>query len=58
MLLPTIPILAFNSVIEIGAAFGGTIVSALLIYGIVSFCALYPAFLAARVHPAEALHYE
>ena len=58
LLLPLIPILAFNSVIEIGAAFGGTIVSALLIYGIVAFCALYPAFLAARVHPAEALHYE
>jgi putative ABC transport system permease protein len=32
--------------------------SALMIYLIVSICAVYPSWLAARIQPAEALHYE
>jgi putative ABC transport system permease protein len=58
LLLPVIPILAFMSMLEIGAALSSIIISALLIYGIVALCALYPAYLAIRVHPAEALRYE
>ena len=58
LLLPLMPILAFMSIIHMGTAFGCFIISALLIYGIVAFCALYPAIQATCVHPAEALHYE
>lgn len=36
----------------------GLVFSCLLIYGIVFLCALYPAYLATRVQPAEALRYE
>jgi len=32
--------------------------AALMIYLIVSICALYPSWLASRIQPAEALHYE
>jgi|WetSurMetagenome_2_1015567.scaffolds.fasta_scaffold114710_2 putative ABC transport system permease protein len=36
----------------------GIALSALLIYGLTLICGLYPSWLAARVQPAEALHYE
>jgi putative ABC transport system permease protein len=58
LLLPLIPILAFMSMLQMSTAFGSILISSLLIYGIVALCALYPAFLATRVHPAEALRYE
>jgi putative ABC transport system permease protein len=37
---------------------GGVILATLVIYGFVTFCGLYPAWLATRVHPAIALQYE
>ncbi len=36
----------------------GIVLSALLIYGLTLTCGLYPSWMAARVQPAEALHYE
>lgn len=37
---------------------GGTILATLVIYTFVTFCGLYPAWLATRVQPATALQYE
>ena len=37
---------------------GGTILATLVIYAFVTFCGLYPAWLATRVQPATALQYE
>ncbi|MEJ2881741.1 ABC transporter permease [Pedobacter sp. GR22-6] len=34
----------------------GMITATVFIYALVSLCALYPAYLAAKIHPAEALH--
>jgi putative ABC transport system permease protein len=36
----------------------GLEISFVLIYGLVILCGLYPSYLATRIHPAEALHYE
>jgi putative ABC transport system permease protein len=36
----------------------GIVISGLLVSGIAALCALYPAYLATRIQPAEALHYE
>ncbi len=53
-----IPGLAILPSAGAGVAASGIVISALLIFGIVSICALYPAYLATRIQPAEALHYE
>ena len=37
---------------------GGVLGSAFVIYLVVTVCALYPSWLATRVQPVEALHYE
>lgn len=37
---------------------GGAMLATLLIYALVTFCGLYPAWLATRVQPASALQYE
>ena len=34
------------------------VISLLLIYALTAVCGLYPSWLATKVHPAEALHYE
>jgi len=45
--------------IERGEVFaGGVLGSAFVIYLVVTVCALYPSWLATRVQPVEALHYE
>jgi len=36
----------------------GIALSALVIYGLTLICGLYPSWMAARIQPAEALHYE
>jgi len=36
----------------------GVALSVLLIYGLATLCALYPSWMATRIQPAEALHYE
>jgi putative ABC transport system permease protein len=36
----------------------GLVISCILLYGLVILCGLYPSWLATRIHPAEALHYE
>ena len=36
----------------------GALVSLLILYVLVVLCGLYPSWLATRVHPAQALHYE
>jgi len=36
----------------------GIVGSLLILYTLVVLCGLYPSWLATRVHPAEALHYE
>jgi putative ABC transport system permease protein len=48
-------LLAFASIRACSAAF---FLSAALIYLLSSLCALYPAWLATRIQPAQALHYE
>jgi len=35
-----------------------TLISLALIYALTAICGLYPSWLATKVHPAEALHYE
>jgi putative ABC transport system permease protein len=35
-----------------------TVISLVLIYALTAVCGLYPSWLATKVHPAEALHYE
>ena len=37
---------------------GGAMLATLVIFAFVTFCGLYPAWLATRVHPANALQYE
>jgi putative ABC transport system permease protein len=55
---PLLPLPQAFSVIS-GTAFAASIViSVLTIYGLTMGCGLYPARLATRIQPAEALHYE
>jgi len=35
-----------------------TVISLILIYSLTAVCGLYPSWMATKVHPAEALHYE
>jgi putative ABC transport system permease protein len=56
--LPLLPLPASLDVVS-GAAFASSIViSVLTIYGLTIGCGWYPARLATRIQPAEALHYE
>jgi len=57
-LLLQLPLLQLISFLDPQVFFCGIAFSWLLIYGIVLLCALYPAYLATRVQPAEALRYE
>ena len=63
--LGSLPILHFDllslvldSRIPIPIAIGGLAAAALVLHLLVLLCGLYPSWLAARVKPAEALHYE
>jgi putative ABC transport system permease protein len=56
--ITSIPGLAVVPSAGAGVVASGIIISALLVFGIASICALYPAYLATRIQPAEALHYE
>jgi putative ABC transport system permease protein len=58
IILLIMPFLSLISVLQMGITFSSLVISVLVIYGMVSLCALYPAYLATRVQPAAALHYE
>lgn len=53
-----VPILGFFGSAGIGIYISAIIFSALLIYIIISTCAVYPGYLASAIQPAEALHDE
>ena len=53
-----LPILGLLTVITPGAFAGGVASSLAAIYGLTVLCAMYPGWLASRVQPAHALHYE
>lgn len=53
-----IPVLGLLGFLDRGTLALGTAAAALAIYALAAGCALYPSWLAARVRPAEALHYE
>jgi putative ABC transport system permease protein len=56
--LPLLPLPAAFAMIN-GSAFAASIaISVLTIYGLTIGCGWYPARLATRIQPAEALHYE
>ncbi len=53
-----LPHLVLGSWIPTHVAIGGLAAGAVVLYLLVLLCGLYPSWLAARVRPAEALHYE
>jgi putative ABC transport system permease protein len=54
----SIPGLNILPSLRVGVMASGIVISGLLVSGIAALCALYPAYLATRIQPAEALHYE
>ncbi|HVS31406.1 MAG TPA: ABC transporter permease [Thermoanaerobaculia bacterium] len=53
-----LPILGLFSLITPGAFAGGLAASLAAIYALTVLCGVYPGWLASRVQPAQALHYE
>jgi len=53
-----LPLMNLVSFLQTRVLLYGIVSSSLLIYSLVLLCALYPAYMATRVQPAEALHYE
>lgn len=53
-----LPLLEFFNTIDARVYVWGILGTVAVIYLLTTFCGLYPARLATRVHPAEALHYE
>lgn len=53
-----LPILGLLTLITPGAFVGGLLSALAGIYGLTVLCAVYPGWLASRVQPAHALHYE
>jgi putative ABC transport system permease protein len=58
VLVSQLPILGLLTLITPGAYAGGIAASLAAIYGLTVLCAVYPGWLASRVQPAQALHYE
>ncbi|HET7704607.1 MAG TPA: FtsX-like permease family protein, partial [Thermoanaerobaculia bacterium] len=58
LLVTQLPILGLLTLITPGAYIGGIAASLAAIYGLTVLCAMYPGWLASRVQPAHALHYE
>jgi putative ABC transport system permease protein len=58
VLVSQLPILGLLTLITPGAYAGGIAASLAAIYGLTVLCAMYPGWLASRVQPAQALHYE
>lgn len=58
LLVVQVPALGLLGFLDRGTLAAGTAAAALAIYALAVGCALYPSWLAARVRPAEALHYE
>ncbi len=52
------PIFGVNFGVDTMVFVGGAILATLVIFAFVTFCGLYPAWLATRVQPADALQYE
>jgi putative ABC transport system permease protein len=52
------PLLDMLKLASMKVYLSGLVISCVLLYGLVILCGLYPSYLATRVHPAEALHYE
>ena len=53
-----LPLFGVNFGVGWSVFFGAVILATLVIYSFVTFCGLYPAWLATRVQPATALQYE
>lgn len=53
-----LPLFGANFGVEWPVFLGGVTLATLVIYAFVTFCSLYPAWLATRVQPATALQYE
>lgn len=53
-----LPLLELTGPLHAGALAAGLLLAAVLIYLMAALCGLYPSWLATRVQPAEALHYE
>lgn len=53
-----IPIMKLLAFLSVPVFVTGLAVSAAAIYGLAALCGLYPSWLATRVQPVEALHYE
>lgn len=53
-----LPLLGLLTLIQPAAFIGGIIGSLVAIYGLTVLCGMYPGWLASRVQPAQALHYE
>ena len=53
-----LPLFGVNFEVGWSVFLGAVILATLFIYAFVTFCGLYPAWLATRVQPATALQYE
>lgn len=58
ILLLQLPIGSLLGGLAPGVLPGGVALAMAVIYALVALCALYPSWLASRIHPAEALHHE
>jgi putative ABC transport system permease protein len=58
LILAQLPLLDFLEFLTPGVFFGAFALAAAFIYALTTACSLYPSWLATRVQPAEALHYE
>jgi putative ABC transport system permease protein len=56
--LPLLDVLSFLPALPLGVVAASLVISAAAIYVVTAVCGFYPARLATRVQPAEALHYE
>lgn len=58
LLVVQFPLLDLSGSVEETSIFLGIIISIVVMYGLTMICSLYPSYMAVRIKPAEALHYE